>query len=154
MLSFGTDVNGYVCLFFFFQAEDGIRDLTVTGVQTCALPIYEDEVERGPLPAGKEEDRLLAALILHRDELLDRRPVLHLDEHLLAALSVLAGDGRAKVGGEVLAAGAHGRPSGGGGFGLTPGPAKDRLDQSLGNPALGLQEIHHTSGLPVRSVRG
>src|SRR5256886_4151295 len=31
-------VVGTVC-FFFFQAEDGIRDLTVTGVQTCALPI-------------------------------------------------------------------------------------------------------------------
>src|SRR2546421_1457037 len=28
-----------VILFFFFQAEDGIRDLIVTGVQTCALPI-------------------------------------------------------------------------------------------------------------------
>src|SRR2546430_16373919 len=28
-----------VSFFFFFQAEDGIRDLTVTGVQTCALPI-------------------------------------------------------------------------------------------------------------------
>src|SRR5438270_2941617 len=27
--------------FFFFQAEDGIRDLTVTGVQTCALPIFD-----------------------------------------------------------------------------------------------------------------
>src|SRR5688572_32298641 len=27
-------------IIFFFQAEDGIRDLTVTGVQTCALPIY------------------------------------------------------------------------------------------------------------------
>src|SRR5687767_15260354 len=27
-------------LFFFFQAEDGIRDKLVTGVQTCALPIY------------------------------------------------------------------------------------------------------------------
>src|SRR2546430_13625683 len=26
-------------MIFFFQAEDGIRDLTVTGVQTCALPI-------------------------------------------------------------------------------------------------------------------
>src|SRR5215475_7662803 len=26
--------------FFFFQAEDGIRDFHVTGVQTCALPIY------------------------------------------------------------------------------------------------------------------
>src|SRR5256885_5505309 len=29
-----------VALFFFFQAEDGIRDYKVTGVQTCALPIY------------------------------------------------------------------------------------------------------------------
>src|SRR5207245_7877311 len=29
--------SGYLCLFF--QAEDGIRDATVTGVQTCALPI-------------------------------------------------------------------------------------------------------------------
>ena len=26
--------------FFFFQAEDGIRDTSVTGVQTCALPIW------------------------------------------------------------------------------------------------------------------
>src|SRR5206468_5039638 len=29
----------FLC-FFFFQAEDGIRDLIVTGVQTCALPIW------------------------------------------------------------------------------------------------------------------
>src|SRR3712207_7897706 len=28
-------------VFFFFQAEDGIRDIGVTGVQTCALPIFE-----------------------------------------------------------------------------------------------------------------
>src|SRR5207244_7240833 len=28
------------CFFFFFQAEDGIRDDLVTGVQTCALPIF------------------------------------------------------------------------------------------------------------------
>src|SRR2546430_10078644 len=33
-------VGGVVARVFFFQAEDGIRDLTVTGVQTCALPIY------------------------------------------------------------------------------------------------------------------
>src|SRR2546430_14914679 len=33
--------------FFFFQAEDGIRDLTVTGVQTCALPISRCGVRRG-----------------------------------------------------------------------------------------------------------
>src|SRR2546430_10149921 len=34
-----TTREWYCFLFFFFQAEDGIRDLTVTGVQTCALPI-------------------------------------------------------------------------------------------------------------------
>src|SRR2546430_2327040 len=35
-----------VLSFFFFQAEDGIRDLTVTGVQTCALPISTHESRR------------------------------------------------------------------------------------------------------------
>src|SRR2546430_3343257 len=33
---------------FFFQAEDGIRDLTVTGVQTCALPISSAELDSSP----------------------------------------------------------------------------------------------------------
>src|SRR5256884_3739744 len=33
------DMNRRVCGLFFFQAEDGIRDVAVTGVQTCALPI-------------------------------------------------------------------------------------------------------------------
>src|SRR5689334_23683366 len=33
--------------FFFFQAEDGIRDGTVTGVQTCALPIWPDRKNSG-----------------------------------------------------------------------------------------------------------
>src|SRR5690349_22731713 len=50
----------YFCVFFacffFFQAEDGIRDLYVTGVQTCALPIYArggagDGVSATALPA-------------------------------------------------------------------------------------------------------
>src|SRR3712207_6481590 len=31
---------GFSFIFFFFQAEDGIRDIGVTGVQTCALPIF------------------------------------------------------------------------------------------------------------------
>src|SRR5687767_6370192 len=34
------------CMFFFFQAEDGIRDKLVTGVQTCALPIYHAAAEQ------------------------------------------------------------------------------------------------------------
>src|SRR5256885_7995993 len=36
-----------MCLFFFFQAEDGIRDYKVTGVQTCALPILLGAEEYG-----------------------------------------------------------------------------------------------------------
>src|SRR2546430_11278750 len=42
-LIFYISYNEFVFIylyFFFFQAEDGIRDLTVTGVQTCALPIF------------------------------------------------------------------------------------------------------------------
>src|SRR5256886_8849603 len=35
--------RGDCVIYFFFQAEDGIRDLTVTGVQTCALPIYAQQ---------------------------------------------------------------------------------------------------------------
>src|SRR5216684_1077119 len=34
--------------FFFFQAEDGIRDVAVTGVQTCALPIYPTPLSMAP----------------------------------------------------------------------------------------------------------
>src|SRR5205807_7493995 len=46
MLSHGKEVRlilfvtVLIIFFFFFQAEDGIRDYKVTGVQTCALPIY------------------------------------------------------------------------------------------------------------------
>src|SRR2546427_10071111 len=51
-------------IFFFFQAEDGIRDLTVTGVQTCALPI---SVNHRPRHRGMSKygvfDRLGAGII-------------------------------------------------------------------------------------------
>src|SRR5436190_12218819 len=39
-------------LFFFFQAEDGIRDHCVTGVQTCALPISSSPPARQPFEFG------------------------------------------------------------------------------------------------------
>src|SRR3712207_6859663 len=44
--------TGCVC-FFFFQAEDGIRDIGVTGVQTCALPISASGGPRRWSPAGR-----------------------------------------------------------------------------------------------------
>src|SRR3712207_169901 len=43
-------------MFFFFQAEDGIRDIGVTGVQTCALPILArlaDDAHAGGMLSGK-----------------------------------------------------------------------------------------------------
>src|SRR3989441_4162081 len=40
-------VYQWYCFFFFFQAEDGIRDKLVTGVQTCALPISRAQASSG-----------------------------------------------------------------------------------------------------------
>src|SRR6266850_6891930 len=53
----------FVCFFFFFQAEDGIRDYKVTGVQTCALPICADAAcgEQGGHEPGPPESEHGAA---------------------------------------------------------------------------------------------
>src|SRR2546430_7589140 len=56
--------------FFFFQAEDGIRDLTVTGVQTCALPICR-RLHRHP-PDVHSRPRVRAVGHVHGEE--DPRP--------------------------------------------------------------------------------
>src|SRR5699024_11718766 len=47
---------------FFFQAEDGIRDRNVTGVQTCALPISETAASEGVPQMSIEIDEEKAAL--------------------------------------------------------------------------------------------
>src|SRR2546430_6458107 len=61
-----------VSLFFFFQAEDGIRDLTVTGVQTCALPIL-DSVDESKIRRAADFyaalDKVLAAIGPARDRI-------------------------------------------------------------------------------------
>src|SRR3989442_8273097 len=57
------DTSQNEILFFFFQAEDGIRDADVTGVQTCALPIYDVVDVR--LRGAHAEERLVGD---------DRRP--------------------------------------------------------------------------------
>src|SRR5690606_39367264 len=53
-----------------FQAEDGIRDFHVTGVQTCALPILLQAGGVPTLPAGPHEETLRGALgrLLHTDD--------------------------------------------------------------------------------------
>src|SRR5699024_12178122 len=72
------------CLCFFFQAEDGIRDRNVTGVQTCALPIsgeimsigrnFEESLMKGirSLDIGTEELRLTSLIDLTNEELIIR----------------------------------------------------------------------------------
>src|SRR5207237_6283654 len=60
--------------FFFFQAEDGIRDSSVTGVQTCALPIcvgvdIEGLTFLGGRERSKDRDQLVA------DQLVQQRQV-------------------------------------------------------------------------------
>src|SRR5712675_2981384 len=56
----------FVFFFFFFQAEDGIRDVAVTGVQTCALPISSgwpasSSASTCPCTAGSKSWRCCAA---------------------------------------------------------------------------------------------
>src|SRR5256886_5654874 len=62
--------NAYCCrfFFFFFQAEDGIRDLTVTGVQTCALPISaesRDTLSVNLSPTGPPTTSALALTVMN-----------------------------------------------------------------------------------------
>src|SRR5438128_6531489 len=47
-----------VCCCFFFQAEDGIRDATVTGVQTCALPISVPGTAKTAAAGGKTAEKV------------------------------------------------------------------------------------------------
>src|SRR2546422_2233369 len=76
--------------FFFFQAEDGIRDVAVTGVQTCALPISHD----------REDERLrlhgLRESLNGKQDYHDGRPLRNEESHLepvvfLTALLILVG---------------------------------------------------------------
>src|SRR2546429_5375842 len=58
---------------FFFQAEDGIRDVAVTGVQTCALPIYGRAAGAAARPRGADphaqasDDETRLRRVRHRD---------------------------------------------------------------------------------------
>src|SRR5256885_10771030 len=75
---FSTSISQYaadvgfvvpMCYSFFFQAEDGIRDYKVTGVQTCALPICAQRdrpaARRAPLEGADDPGAGKAAM--HRD---------------------------------------------------------------------------------------
>src|SRR5260370_3572999 len=102
----------YSCFFFFFQAEDGIRDSSVTGVQTCALPISEyypdfDLLHLGEL--GDATDQLIEYLDRHTSrpeqqiqfKTVDRLPLqqfpipayhlIRLDQYFIASIQFSSG---------------------------------------------------------------
>src|SRR3989442_4445165 len=59
--------------FFFFQAEDGIRDADVTGVQTCALPISIIESNLLSGAGGSELLRISRPVIENRQRVVEER---------------------------------------------------------------------------------
>src|SRR5207248_4707735 len=63
--------------FFFFQAEDGIRDRTVTGVQTCALPILA--TIRDPALVAETVAQTLGAKVGLAEHIAEREMLLVLD---------------------------------------------------------------------------
>src|SRR5437762_7770102 len=79
----------YTLICFFFQAEDGIRDTSVTGVQTCALPIFlarlkaatwvAVDTEADSLHAYPEKVCLIQISITSADELIDSLAEVNLD---------------------------------------------------------------------------
>src|SRR6266404_6614887 len=56
----------HVLFFFFFQAEDGIRDKLVTGVQTCALPIFGKGRKERCTPLRPETATMVGAWLRER----------------------------------------------------------------------------------------
>src|SRR5207248_8544146 len=85
----------YVLFCFFFQAEDGIRDRTVTGVQTCALPICRPAIDRR---RARRFGAQLAQLHAGDEPLLHVRGASGGDERCRAALLPLlaSSDGRSE----------------------------------------------------------
>src|SRR5215213_7001864 len=100
-------------LFFFFQAEDGIRDWSVTGVQTCALPISAEvagafvgldhnPARSRPKPLHKPSARLSSILHgrQHRNPVLTVTVSIYADRVVPVACRRLAWGGRASRAGD------------------------------------------------------
>src|SRR2546429_5985152 len=72
-----------MCCFFFFQAEDGIRDVAVTGVQTCALPICPVLERLGTLQSRLENPPAPKAAVRSEEHTSELQSRLHLVCRLL-----------------------------------------------------------------------
>src|SRR6266567_8043054 len=76
---------------FFFQAEDGIRDLTVTGVQTCALPICQPSALSAPNSLTRRETADIVSRLASRNAAASTAMASHRPSRF-ARLAVLASE--------------------------------------------------------------
>src|SRR5437764_14951066 len=119
-------------MFFFFQAEDGIRDTSVTGVQTCALPI----LQRVAL-----DQRVYADQKTQEDQQRSRDPE---EQHRLATEPQLEPDGAEVQYAHGNAADRELR---------LPCPPRLERDWTLGDPQALCPSSHHHDPLPRRAPR-
>src|SRR5256884_9695556 len=66
----------YMVCFFFFQAEDGIRDVAVTGVQTCALPIFLIHRLTGKFYGDFLQERIFKPLGMTRTRIISEEDII------------------------------------------------------------------------------
>src|SRR2546422_6148605 len=111
-------------LFFFFQAEDGIRDVAVTGVQTCALPIYQHRCDPHATAGAVDRAAVGMAVGVHRDGL-PRLP-------LARAVARAVPESRDAPARDAGRAGAHPERSGRGGGLHRPVDPASRREADLG----------------------
>src|SRR5262249_37090590 len=106
---------------------------------TTALGVigHQHEIEGRPVPAGQDEDRRLTPPVLEREELFDRRAVLHLDQ-----TSRLVSDADTEMRREVSAADPEGHRLGAERLDIVTRPTEDRLHERFGDTALRIVEIH------------
>src|SRR5256886_8551374 len=124
-------------LFFFFQAEDGIRDLTVTGVQTCALPISARD--QADLRAVGADNAFFAAI----------------DECLRARAAARPGGRGGPLAGAAAAPKRRAGPAGTGGGGArgAPGGARGAALRIVGSPSVAA-DAGSDAAVTVRLLRG
>src|SRR4029079_19823090 len=68
LLTVLSHVTVAIVIFFFFEAEDGIRDKLVTGVQTCALPIWDQGGQAHGQASGIGHRQAVDVLVRVRSE--------------------------------------------------------------------------------------
>src|SRR2546430_13282524 len=93
-------MSGVPRVIFFFQAEDGIRDLTVTGVQTCALPISNlvESVEINKTLSANQDGDAIGGSVNLVTKTAEEKPTVYING-IGGYTPIIGGGGRGEGGG-------------------------------------------------------